>query len=80
MSRRFLVIMMFGLPLLAGCVQGSRWWVSDEPTPAQAAILLEPRGSSSLKRALLGESADIIPIRKRLRPCCAFGSRLNPRT
>jgi len=66
------------LVLAAGCAKPPRWAGRDEPSPADAAILLESKAGQSA-RNLLQEEVPEIPIRTRLRPCCAFGTDLKVR-
>jgi len=67
-----------GILLTAGCAKSPRWAGRDKPLPADAAILLESEAGTSA-RTLLQEEVPKIPIRKRLRPCCAFGNDLRVR-
>jgi hypothetical protein len=65
------------LPLLAlSCVQPARWTAADDPTPDLARILLETDQPERL--IVLSGPTEVpeIPVRERLRPCCAFGSDL----
>jgi hypothetical protein len=66
------------LALTAGCAKPPRWAGRDKPSTADAAILLESKAGQSA-RNLLQEEVPEIPIRERLRPCCAFGTGLKVR-
>ncbi len=66
------------LILTAGCAKPPRWAGRDKPSTADAAILLESKAGGS-DRKLLQEEVSEIPIRKHLRPCCAFGTGLKVR-
>jgi len=67
-----------GILLTAGCAKPPRWAGREKPTAADAAVLLESRAGENA-RALLQDEVPKIPIRKRLRPCCAFGNDLKVR-
>jgi len=67
-----------GILLMAGCAKPPRWAGREKPTAADAAVLLESRAGENA-RALLQDEVPKIPIRKRLRPCCAFGNDLKVR-
>ena len=64
--------------LTVGCAKPPRWVGRDKPSPADAAVLLESQVGDSA-RTLLQEEVPDIPIRKQLRPCCAFGTDLRVR-
>jgi hypothetical protein len=64
--------------LTAGCAKPPRWAGRDKPSTADAAILLESKAGQSA-RNLMQEEVPEIPIRERLRPCCAFGTDLQVR-
>ena len=74
---------VLGLALLCafvgGCASASRW--SAGPVPAQDAahVLLASPDPSGLIHEITPAEISSIPIRKRLRPCCAFGSELRAR-
>ena len=82
LSRRILPVLAHlicvGILLTAGCAKPPRWAGRDKPLPADAAILLESKAGESTRK-LLQEEVPKIPIRKRLRPCCAFGNDLRVR-
>ncbi len=67
-----------GILLTAGCAKPPRWAGREKPTAADAAVLLESRAGENA-RALLQDEVPKIPIRKRLRPCCAFGNDIKVR-
>jgi hypothetical protein len=64
--------------LAADCAKPPRWASRDKPSLTDAAILLESKAGETA-RNLLQEEVPEIPIRKRLRPCCAFGTGLKVR-
>ncbi len=66
------------LVLTAGCAKPPRWAGREKPSPADAAVLLESEAGQSA-RNLMQEEVVEIPIRERLRPCCAFGTGLKIR-
>jgi len=66
------------LVLMASCAKAPRWAGRDNPSPADAAILIESKAGESARK-LVQEEVPEIPIRKRLRPCCAFGTGLKVR-
>jgi hypothetical protein len=66
------------LVLTASCAKPPRWAGRDKPSPADAAILLESNAGQTA-RNLMQEEVPEIPIRERLRPCCAFGTDLKVR-
>jgi len=64
--------------LVAGCVNTQRWQTIRQPDALDAAALLAS-DSLGLQRDQRPEEVPIVPIRERLRPCCAFGSNLRVR-
>jgi hypothetical protein len=55
----------------------SRWWSDPKPTLAEAEILIETTRSVDFSSdALVAREIPDIPVRAKLRPCCAFGSDL----
>lgn len=66
------------LVLTAACAKQPRWAGRENPSPADAAVLLESKAGETA-RNLLEEDVPEIPIRTRLRPCCAFGTGLKVR-
>jgi hypothetical protein len=77
-ATRLLASLAALLVLTAGCAKPPRWAGRDKPSPADAAILLESKAGQSA-RNLMQEEVPEIPIRQRLRPCCAFGTGLRVR-
>jgi len=67
------------LVLGTACAKPPRWTSSDKPEPEYAAILLEGDSLAYLAREPLPSEVPMVPIRKRLRPCCAFGTDLRVR-
>jgi len=60
---------------LAGCTPQPRWVMAPKPTREEVEFLLETGRASEIKpnTVTVNEIPDI-PVRKNLRPCCAFGS------
>ena len=61
--------------VLAGCAPQPRWVMTPKPSRAEVEFLLETGRASEMNpnTVTIGEIPDI-PVRKNLRPCCAFGS------
>jgi hypothetical protein len=77
-ATRCLVIVV--LVIGAGaCGRPPRWNVDPKPSPESVAILLEGDPLDAQARDLLPSELSEIPIRQRLRPCCAFGTGLRVR-
>jgi hypothetical protein len=74
----FRLVLAALLVLTAGCAQPPRWASHETPSASDAAVLLESKSGESARR-MMEEDAPEIPIRKRLRPCCAFGTGLKVR-
>ncbi len=66
------------LVALLGCSATPRWRTTRKPDALDAARLLAS-DTLGLERDLRPEEIPEIPVRERLRPCCAFGSRLRVR-
>ena len=66
------------LTLTTACAKPPRWMSEDNPSPADVAILL---GAETMGDVLEPAESEIakIPIREKLRPCCAFGTDLKVR-
>lgn len=64
--------------LAVGCASTPRWQTPQQPDARDAASLLAS-DSLGLSRDQRPDEVPIIPVRKRLRPCCAFGSDLRVR-
>jgi hypothetical protein len=67
------------LVLVTACAKPPRWISPDKPSPEHAAVLLEGEILDAMARDPLPSEVPEIPIRKRLRPCCAFGNDLRVR-
>jgi hypothetical protein len=67
------------LVALAACARPPRWSANPRPAPDSAAILLEGDPLDSVAGDVLPEEIASIPIREKLRPCCAFGTDLGVR-
>ena len=65
--------------LLLGCAPSSQWRTESVPGEGAADILLESADPSGMIHEITPEEIPFIPLRKRLRPCCAFGSELRAR-
>ncbi len=69
---------LFALCLLVGCTSTPRWEMTRQPNLLDAAEIL---GTSQLglERDERAEEVPHVPVRTKLRPCCAFGSGLRVR-
>jgi hypothetical protein len=56
------------------CATPQRWEVREQPTQAEAGLLLEQTDPKAIRREYFDSELPAIPVRERLRPCCAFGS------
>ena len=61
-----------------GCATAPRWRATRSPDVLDAAALLGADASGGL-RGERPEEVPIVPVRRRLRPCCGFGSSLRVR-
>ena len=66
------------LILTTACAKPPRWTSEDDPSPADVAILLEGVTRGDIREPTESEFSKI-PIREKLRPCCAFGTDLKVR-
>ena len=64
------------LLLCAACADPPRWRSRDRPQAVDVELLLASPGLGVFQRHLRAEEMPEVPIRKRLRPCCAFGNDL----
>lgn len=55
-----------------------RWEVREQPSVSEAGLLLQLEDPRAIQREYLLEEVPPVPVRERLRPCCAFGSDLRP--
>jgi hypothetical protein len=62
--------------LASACTPASRWRARAVPRSLEVPVLLESSDPSHMMRDFFPEEIPNVPIRKRLRPCCAFGSEL----
>lgn len=63
------------LPALGCSSTAPRWWSDPLPTQAEAEILIEStRTVDYSSDTLVVREVPAIPLREKLRPCCAFGS------
>ena len=76
MRRRALLVVL--LLAWTGCASSSRWQTTRQPDVSDAAHLLAS-DTLGLRRDVRPNEMPNVPIRKRLRPCCAFGSGLRVR-
>ena len=60
---------------LVGCAAPSRWQMTRRPDAMDAAAILAS-DTLGLSRDERPDEVPVVPIRKRLRPCCAFGTAL----
>jgi hypothetical protein len=70
--------MALSIALSIACAKPPRWAAEDKPTPKETSQLLEASKIDGIQNPLPAE-VPAIPIRKRLRPCCAFGTGLKVR-
>jgi hypothetical protein len=56
------------------CAAPQRWQVIHDPSATEAGLLLEQIDPQAVRREYLHSEVPHIPVRERLRPCCAFGS------
>ena len=73
-----IALALLGVLVLAVCTSQPRWRATRNPDALDAAAVLAS-DTSSLRRDLRPDEVPVIPIRQRLRPCCAFGSILQVR-
>jgi hypothetical protein len=69
-------LMSLLLLCITGCASTPRWQGTRQPDAMDAAELLAS-DSLGLQRDQRPDEVPIIPVRNRLRPCCAFGSNLH---
>jgi len=74
MARRMPVVLA-SIVFATGCFFPDRWQVEPQPRPVDAAYLLQ-EDPVGLVGEVIPEEIVAVPIRERLRPCCAFGSDL----
>jgi hypothetical protein len=72
-SRGLLVLL---LVVAAGCVRAPRWRGNDKPQMTDIEATLTATSYADLERALAAGEIPDVPMRARLRPCCAFGADL----
>ena len=64
------------LILTNGCTTAGKWESTGSPRVRDAERLLETRGPAAMSRDSRPEGAPPVPVRERLRPCCAFGAQI----
>ena len=66
------------LILVALCVGSGagKWQSAGVPSRRDAGLPLESQGPHSMPRDSRAEGAPEVPVREKLRPCCAFGMEL----
>jgi hypothetical protein len=69
----WLVLIPMGLVGLA-CASPQRWEVREQPSKSEAGLLLQEADPQAVRREYFSSEVPRIPVRERLRPCCAFGS------
>jgi hypothetical protein len=62
-----------------GCSVPARWLTPETPSRRDAGILLSEESTAALAHRLRPTGIPDIPLRKHLRPCCAFGCNLRAR-
>ena len=65
--------------LTLGCSVAARWLAPETPSRPDAGILLSEESTAALAHRLRPTGIPEIPLRKHLRPCCAFGYELRAR-
>ncbi|MEM9174726.1 MAG: DUF4056 domain-containing protein [Myxococcota bacterium] len=77
MSRSAIRVLLVAclLSFVAGCASDPRWATTRRPDVLDAASLLASN-ESGLARTERPEEVPPVPVRRRLRPCCGFGSGL----
>ena len=76
---RLAVALLLTAPAFAsipGCSATGKWQAPGVPSRLDAGRLLESQGPSAMLRDSRPEGAPAVPMRERLRPCCAFGMGL----
>ncbi|MBW2495018.1 MAG: DUF4056 domain-containing protein, partial [Deltaproteobacteria bacterium] len=63
------------LLLTTACAKAPRWTSEDDPSRSDVTLLLEGETRGDILEPAASEIAEI-PIREKLRPCCAFGTNL----
>ncbi|MDJ0853171.1 MAG: DUF4056 domain-containing protein [Myxococcota bacterium] len=71
-----LALLLVASLLVAACAPASRWRAKAVPRSADLPLLLESPDPSDMMEIIHPGEVPDIPIRKRLRPCCAFGAEL----
>jgi hypothetical protein len=70
-------VLLASLLFAGGCVRVPLWVASPSPTREEVEVLLETGRATTLPPETLAvRDIPDIPVRKSLRPCCAFGSEL----
>jgi len=73
-ARRLLaVVVLASIAASPACVRKPRWRATDVPDAADAELALNAANVSELYRDPAPSEIPAVPIRQRLRPCCAFG-------
>ena len=73
-SAHALLLVAFAI-VVAGCASDPRWATTRRPDVLDAASLLASN-ETGLERILRPDEVPPVPVRRRLRPCCGFGSGL----
>ena len=79
MTRRWAVLVAGTAMAVVGCGIPANWRAPDVPGPADAEAVLTESSTEVLSHRLGPTGIPDIPMRKRLRPCCAFGYDLQVR-
>ena len=77
-ARALLAVALAGFVLL-GCAREPRWQAKPRHAEDLVEILLGLVPESDFHREVHASEVGIVPIRERLRPCCAFGAGLQTR-
>ncbi len=75
-TRQLIVALLCAVALVRCTAAPQRWEVEELPQPADVDSLLSESGVTAVHHRMMPSEVPPIPVRERLRPCCAFGSDL----
>ena len=78
-TRRLALGVSLAVASLSACAYSPAWRLSNHPTRHEAEVLLVEKSTAPLVRRTLPRDVPEIPVRRRLRPCCAYGSEIRAR-
>ncbi len=76
MNARLAPMLLLAIALALACTSSSRWETQSSPRADEIPLLLQSPDPADHMSELFVEEIPAVPIRRRLRPCCAFGSQL----